>query len=108
MSLKIFSVVCISAALSIPLLAAAAEPPAPAALGQMESILDSCATAKPKEAENYKKQRKKLTEGMAEKDVAAIRDSDPYKEAYKVIQESFQQASTEEVEKACNTFAGHK
>ena len=108
MSLKILSVVCICAALAIPQLVVAAEPPAPAALGQLESILDSCAAAKPKDAENYKKQRAKLTEGLAEKDVAKIRDAEEYKEAYSSIRERFDQASTEEVDKACNAFAGHK
>ncbi|HMK21149.1 MAG TPA: hypothetical protein VK466_02385 [Terriglobales bacterium] len=108
MSLKILSIACISAVLAIPQLAAAAEPPAPADLGQLESILDSCAAAKPKEAENYKKQRKKLTEGMAEKDVAKIRESQPYKEAYDVIQQRFQQASADEVDDACNVIAGRK
>src|SRR5215471_1209999 len=108
MNWKIFSVVCVLAALAMPQLAVAAQLPAPSDLGQMESILDSCATAKPKEAETYKKQRKKLTEGIPEADVAKIRESDSYKEAYKTIQERLQQASSDEVDQACNVFAGHK
>jgi hypothetical protein len=108
MNLKILSVVCISAALAIPELAAAAEPPAPADLGQLESILDSCSAAKPKEAERYKKQREKLTEGVAEKEVTKIRDSDEYKGAYNSIRERFDHASSDEVDKACNVILGRK
>jgi len=108
MNWKIFSIVCVSAALAVPQLAVAAQPPAPADLGQMESMLDSCATAKPKDAENYKKQRKKLTEGVPEAEVTKIRESDTYKEAYKAIQERFQQASSDEVDETCNVFAGRK
>jgi len=108
MGLKMFSIVCISAALAIPQVRAGEKPPAPAALGQLESILDSCAAAKPKESENYKKQRAKLTEGVPEKDVAKIRDSEEYKQAYTAIRERFDQASSEEVDQACSAFAGHK
>jgi hypothetical protein len=108
MSLKILSIVCISAVLAIPQLVAAAEQPAPADLGQLESILDSCAAAKPKDAESYKKQRAKLTEGVPEKDVAKIRDSEEYKQAYTTIRERFDQASSDEVDQACSAFAGHK
>ena len=108
MSLKSLSIACISAALMTPYLAAASEPPAQSALGQLESILDSCAAAKPKEAEHYKKQRAKLTEGIAEKDVAKIRASEEYKEAYSSVRERFDHASSDEVDKACNVFLGHK
>lgn len=108
MRLKIVSVVCIPVALAISQLAAAAERPAPAPLGQVESILDSCAAAKPKESENYKKQRAKLTEGVPEKEVAEIRSSEEYREAYSTIRERFDHASREEVDKACSVFLGRK
>jgi hypothetical protein len=110
MSWKIFSVVWVSAAFAIPQLAAAAErqPPAPAELGQMESILDSCAQAKPRDAERYKKQRAKLTEGVAAKELAKIRSSEPYEEGYDAIRERFDNTSTDEVDKACKVFLGSK
>src|SRR5579883_2102475 len=72
MSCKSLRIVCFSAALTLPQLAVAADSKAPdaAALGQFESIFDSCSAARPESAENYKKQRDKLTNGVAEKDLA--------------------------------------
>ena len=109
MSLKVFSIVCISAALAVPQMRAGEKPPAAAALGQMESILDSCAAAaKPEDAESYKKQRAKLTEGVPEKEVTKIRDSEEYKQAYDESHDRFDHASSDEVNKACRVFLGHK
>jgi hypothetical protein len=108
MSWKIFPVVCFSAALAIPQLAAAAESKAPdaAALGQFESILDSCSQANPKSAPDYKKQREKLVHGVSDEDLAKVRGADEYKNAYKEISDRFDKASKDEAVEACKIFLG--
>ena len=108
MSVKIFVVVGLSTALAMPLLAAAGKPPAPAALGQVEGILDTCSNANPKSAADYRKQREKVTSGVAEKDLVKIRKSQEYKEAYDSIQERVDQTSSDEVNQACQLFLGGK
>jgi hypothetical protein len=108
MSVKIFVFVCLSAALAMTQLAAAGEPPAPGALGQLEGILDTCSNASPKSAADDKKQREKLTSGVAEKDLVKIRKSQEYKQAYDSIRERVDQASSDEVNEACHLILGGK
>jgi hypothetical protein len=108
MNSKIFFVVCISAALAIPQLAIAAQPPAPAELGQLEGILDTCSRANPKSAADYKKQREKLTAGVADKELTRIRSSQEYKEAYSSIRERIDHATSDEVNQACHLLLGGK
>ncbi len=110
MSCKLLRIVCFSAALTLPQLAVAADSKAPdaAALGQFESIFDSCSAARPESAENYKKQRDKLTNGVAEKDLAKVRDSQQYKDAYEAVKQRTEQASSDQINAACKVVLGGK
>jgi hypothetical protein len=105
MRLRFLSLVWLSAALAAPQVFAA-ELPAPAALGQMESLLDSCSKANPASAADYKKQREHLVQDVPDKDLAELRASDEYKGAYNEISERFEKASKAEAVKACKVLLG--
>ena len=95
----------LSTALAVPHVFAA-ELPAPAALGQVESLLDSCSKANPQSAPDYKKQRERLVQGVSDKDLAEVRASDEYKGAYNEISDRFEKASKAEAVKTCKVFLG--
>lgn len=102
---RILSVFCLSTVLAVPQVFAA-ELPAPAALGQVESLLDSCSKANPESAPDYKKQRERLVQGVSDKDLAELRASDDYKGAYKEISDRFEKVSNDEAVNACKVFLG--
>jgi hypothetical protein len=103
MSGRILSLVWLSAALAVPQ-AYAGELPAPAGLGQLESLLDSCSRANPQSAPNYQKLRELLVQGVSEKDLAEVRAADLYKTAYKETSDRFEEGSKDEAVKACQAF----
>jgi hypothetical protein len=105
MRCRILSLVWLCTALAVPQVFAA-ELPAPAALGQVESLLDSCSKANPQSAPDYKKQRERLVQGVSDKDLAQLRASDDYKGAYKEITDRFEKASKDDAVKACKVFLG--
>ena len=105
MRFRFLLLVWLSAALTVPQVFAAELPP-PAALGQMESLLDSCSKANPQSAPDYKKQRERLVQGVSDKDLAEARASDEYKGAYKEISDRFEKESIDEAVKAWNVFLG--
>jgi len=103
---KILSVLGLAASLAVPLVLAADPPFAPAALGQLEGLLDSCSQVTPESAPDFKKVRERLLEAVSEKDVAKVRASDEYKEAYKSITDRLESASKKEAAEACKVFLG--
>lgn len=105
MRLRILSLVWLSMALAVPQVFAG-ELPAPAALGQVESLLDSCSKANPQSAPDYKKQRERLVQGASEKDLAKLRAADEYKDAYKEISGRFEDLSKDEAVEGCKVFLG--
>ena len=105
MRLAIVSIVCLSVAIMVPPLLAA-ELPAPAALGQVEGILDSCSKANPQSAPEYKKLREQLVRGVSEKDLAEVRAADGYKAAYKEINDRLEKTSKDEAMQQCKVFLG--
>jgi hypothetical protein len=107
MRLRILSLVWLSTALAVPQVFADELPaPAPAALGQMESLLDSCSKANPQSAPDYKKQRERLVQGVPDKGLAEVRAAYEYKAAYQDISDRFEKASKDEAVKECEVFLG--
>ena len=105
MRLRILLLVCLSMAQAIPQVFAE-DLPTPAALGQMEGLLDSCSRTDPQSATDLKKQREGLVQGVSEKDLAEARAADEYKAAYGEFSERFEGASKDEAMKVCNFFLG--
>jgi len=107
MRLRILSLVWLSTALAVPQVFADELPvPAPAALGQIESLLDSCSKVNPQSAPDYKKQREQLAQSVSEKDLAEVRGTDEYKAAYQEFSDRIKKASKDEAVKACKVFLG--
>ena len=100
---RILSLVCLSVALAVPQVLAEELPP-PAALAQLESLLDSCSKASPQSEQDYKKQHERLVQGVPDKALAEVRGSDEYKGVYEEISDRFEKASKEDVEKTCKVF----
>ena len=105
MRLRILSLVCLSAVLAAPQVFAA-EHPDPAALGLIESVLDSCSKANPASASDYQKQREGLVQDLSDKDLTELRDSDEYKGAYEQISNRFEKSSGAEAVKTCKVLLG--
>jgi len=102
---RILSLAWLSTVLAVPQIFGDELPP-PAALAQLESLLDSCSEANPQSAPDYKKQRERLVQGVSDKDLAEVRASDEYKGAYKEISDRFEKASKAEAVKTCKVFLG--
>jgi hypothetical protein len=102
---RILSVLGLAASLAVPQVFAA-DPSFAAALGQLEGLLDSCSQVTPKSAPDFKKVRERLLEAVPEKDVAKVRASDEYKEAYKSITDRLESASKKEAAEACKVLLG--
>ena len=105
MHLRILSLVWLFTVLAVPQVFAD-ELPTPAALGQTESLLDSCSKTNPQSAPNLKKQREHILQGLSEKDLVKVRSADEYKAAYQEFRDRFEKASKDEAKKACATFLG--
>jgi len=103
MKSRILSLVCLSSALVVPQVFAE-ELPAPAALGQMESLLDACSKADPQSAPDFKKRRDLLVEKLSKADLAQVRAAQEYKTAYKEFSDRFESASKDAVVKECKVF----
>ena len=104
MHLRILSLVWLSALLAVPRVYADGLP-SPAALGQMESLLDSCSKTNPQLA--TKKKRELLVKDVSEKDLAKVRATDEYQTAYKEFSDRFEGASKDEAMKACKVLLGN-
>ena len=105
MRLMMLSLVCLPTAMAVPQVFAE-ELPAPAALGQMEGLLDSCSRTDPRSAPDLKKQREALVLGVSEKDLAQVRAADEYGGAYREVSDRLDGASKDEAIKACKVFLG--
>jgi hypothetical protein len=80
--------------------------PAPATLGQVESLMDSCSKADPKSAPDLKTQHERLVQGVSEKDLAKVRAADEYQRVYKEFSALIARTSRDEAMKACKVFVG--
>jgi hypothetical protein len=105
MRFRILSLMWVSAALAVPQVHAG-ELPAPAALGQMESLLDSCSKLDPKWASALKQQHEQLVQGVTKEDLAKVRAADDYKAAYKDFSDRYESVSKDEALKSCSMLLG--
>jgi hypothetical protein len=107
--MKMSRVVCLGMAFGFATLAVAEKPPdSKQGLGQVEAILDYCAKVNPQAATKYKEHKKLLVGDTPDKDVAEIRKSDEYKQAYESVSGELSQASKDEAVKACTEFLPKK
>src|SRR5438445_224363 len=71
--MKMFRILCVSAAILIPQLVLAKLPFPNDAFGKVEGILDFCAKADPQSAAKYQAHKKALVKDVPEKEVAEAR-----------------------------------
>jgi len=102
--MKIRHIVCLSIAIVVPQLAPAKVPMAAQTLGQIESILDFCTTANPRDASNYKALKNVLTGSASEKELADARKKQEYKNSYQAESEELAKQPKEKAVKACSSF----
>src|SRR5438132_6594370 len=73
--MKMFRIICVSAAILIPQLVLAKLPFPNDAFGKVEGILDFCAKADPQSAAKYQAHKKALVKDVPEKEVAEARQA---------------------------------
>ena len=105
--MRIYRILCLSMAITLPQLALAKLPPN-SALGQVEGTLDFCAQADPQSAAKYAEFKKALVQGEPEKEVAEARKSTEYKEAYDAIGEALGKVPKEQAVKTCTSLLESK
>jgi hypothetical protein len=105
--MKIHRILCLSAAIALPQLALAKLPPN-SSLGQVEGTLDFCVQVDSPSAAKYEEFKKRLVQDVPEKEVAEVRKSTEYKEAYDGISEALGKAPKDQAVKACTSLLGSK
>lgn len=102
--MKIHRILCLCAAITLPQLALAERPFTNQSLGTTQSTVDFCARINPGAASKYHEQAGLLVQGVPEQEVAKVRDSDEYKEAYAKASASLGEVAKKDAEEACNSF----
>jgi hypothetical protein len=101
-------VLCLAAALVLPLLALAELPFSNDLFGRVEGTLDFCAQADPSNAPKYQEKKKTLVKDLPEKEVAAARQTSEYQSAYKSTTEEAAKGPKDEAVKSCTAALDKK
>ena len=99
--MKMYRMLCLAAALALPILALAKLPFTNAGFGQVEGILDFCAQADAQNAPKYQEQKKSLVRDVPENEVEEARKTQEYRDAYDSTSDELAKAPTEKAVKAC-------
>jgi len=99
--MKMFRIICVSAAILIPQLVLAKLPFPNDAFGKLEGTLDFCAKADPQSAAKYQAHKKALVKDVPEKEVAEARQSQEYKDAYDAVGTELGKQPKEKAAEAC-------
>lgn len=102
--MKIFLILGLCTALSLPTLARSEAPIDGETLGRMEGMLTFCAKADTQSAVKYQEALKLLTRNQSTKDVESARKSKEYQDAFESINADLGKASTDDAVKACSAF----
>jgi len=102
--MKIRRVLCLSFVLVIPQMAFAKLPMPPESLAKIEGTLDFCSEVNPKGAPTYKELKKTLVADASEQELAGVRNSAEYKNAYQDITDQLAKVPQETAIKACKAY----
>lgn len=108
MHIRIYSLLCLGAAITLQQVARAELSLPSQALGQIEGTLDFCSELNPKSAAKYKEHGKAIVGKATEKELAQARNSAEYKESYNWIGGELRKAPKEDALKACSSFLEDK
>jgi hypothetical protein len=92
---------CLLAAMTQPALAEEPARPNGQTLGMLEAILSRCQELDPKAAAQYAKQIPLMTQGVSEKVVAEVRESEEYRQSYDSTAVSLHEVSEHDAHEAC-------
>ncbi len=107
--MKINRSILLVAALVIPQLGGAQLPIPNDAFAKFEGTLDFCANANPNDSEKYEKLKKELVKGASEKEVADVRKTQDYKDAYADAKNEFAKMPKDKAIEMCSvSMAGGK
>lgn len=101
--MKIYLILCLCAASTIPLLAVA-DAPSGQSLGTAQATIDFCARINPDAATKYQQQATSLVQGVPEEELNKVRSTDEYKEAYTQTSTVLDEISKADAATACNSF----
>lgn len=97
------------AAAVLPVLASAGEPTVDVqALATTQAILDFCARANPKAAEQYAQQSQALLQGISTQAADELRRSDAYQQSYDAIAQMISDVPEKEARRVCSEAAARK
>jgi hypothetical protein len=99
--MKMYRILCLAAALALPIVALAKLPFTNDGFGQVESILDFCTQADPQGAQKYQEQKKSLVRDVPEKEVEEARKTQEYRDAYDSTGDELANTPKEKAVKAC-------
>jgi hypothetical protein len=100
--MKIRRLLLLGTAVSVPQLGGAQLPIPNEAFAKIESVLDFCIKADPKDSDKYEKLREGLMKDSAEKDMLEARESQEYKDAYQQEKGEFTKMPKEKAIEACS------
>ncbi|MEO8418543.1 MAG: hypothetical protein ABI475_07465 [Methylophilaceae bacterium] len=101
--MKIYLILCLCAASTIPLPAVADAPPNQS-LGTAQATIDFCARINPAGAAQYQQRAASLVQGVLQADLDKIRSTDEYKEAYTQTSTVLDEISKPDAATACKDF----
>lgn len=104
MPMKTNRILCLCAAIMFPQLALAELPFTDQSLGTAQATVDFCAQIDPGTATKYQQQVTLLVQGVSEDEVAKIRSTDDYKDAYARASAALAEVSKPDAAEACNRF----
>ena len=102
--MKMYRMLCLAAALALPILALAKLPFTNAGFGQVEGILDFCAHGDAQNAPKYQEQKKSLANEVPEKEVEEARKTQEYRDGYDSTTDELAKAPKEQAVMSCTNF----
>jgi hypothetical protein len=102
--MRIYRIVCLSAAFLLPQLAVAKLPLPENSLGKLEGILDFCAQVEPQEASKFEAHKKSLFGDASDEEIADARRSRDYDEGHNEISDKLAKVPNDKAVRACSAY----
>ena len=99
--MKLHRIVCVCAAIVLPQVSLAGLPFTGQALATAQATIDFCAQVHPEQAKKYQEHAKLLVRDSSEEEVAKLRKTSEYKEAYEWVTGELAKVTRDESTTAC-------
>jgi hypothetical protein len=104
--MKVSRTLLLCAAIALPGLASANSEISPQAVGIVQAVLDFCAKVDPKDAASFQAQGRKLTGGLSEHDLASLRGTPEYQDAFAGISDALGKSAPKDAARTCAAGVG--